>query len=148
MLYVQYSTVCHVLPEILLKICRPRLTHILTELGVALVGGEVGGGDAAGDAVGVPPAALAEAGEPLVPARVGTADPVEDPADLVDVGRGGLEGRRGRRGPRAVLGRRQEDGVELVVVAHAAADVAAAGSAARGRGESSWAKLSLQEEIS
>ena len=99
--------------------------------------------------MGVPPAALAEAGEPLVPASVGTAnaDSVEDPADLVDVGRGGLEGGRGR-GPRAVLGRRQEDGVELVVVAHAAADVAAAGGAARGRGESSWAKLSLQEEIS
>ena len=100
--------------------------------------------------MGVPPAALAEAGEPLVPARVGpaAADSVENPSDLVDVGRGGLEGGRRGRGPRAVLGRRQEDGVELVVVAHAAADVAADGGAARGRGESSWAKLSLQEEIS
>ena len=103
--------------------------------------------------MGVPPAALAEAGEPLVPARVGpanaaAADSVENPSDLVDVGGGGLEGGRGRRGPRTVLGRRQEDGVELVVVSHAAADVAASGGAARGRGESSWAKLSLQEEIS
>ena len=54
----------------------------LTELGVALVGGKVGGGDAASDAVGVPPAALAEAREPLVPRPA--VPVVEDPADLVD----------------------------------------------------------------
>ena len=120
----------------------------LTELGVAFVGGEVGGGDAAGDAVGVPPAALAEAGEPLVPPRPSV--PVEDPADLVDVRRGRLEeavgplGRRRGRGPRAVLGSREKHGVELVVVADAAADVAAPGSPARWRGDSSRAKLSLK----
>ena len=107
--------------------------------------------------MGVPPAALPEAGEPLVPPRPPV--PVEDPADLVDVGRGRLEeavgplrgreavgplGRRRGRGPRAVLGSREKHGVKLVVVTDAAADVAAPGGPARWRGDSSRAKLSLK----
>ena len=65
--------------------------------------------------MGVPPAALPEAGEPLVPPTfpvdsVDSVDSVEDATDLVDVGRRCLEEAvgplRGRRRPRAVLGRR------------------------------------------
>ena len=43
-----------------------------------------------------------------------------------------------------MLGSREEDGVELVIVADAAADGAASGGPACWRGESSWAKLSLK----
>ena len=45
-----------------------------------------------------------------------------------------------------MLGGREKHSVELVVVADAAADVAAAGGPARRRGDASGAKLSLKEQ--